>query len=199
VALTTGCNSGPARLQPPGIDADDAAAEALEMYDSDGDGLIAGAELTKANGLQAAMKTLDTDGDGKVSALEIAARIRSWQASKAGISSILCYVTLDGKPLEGATVTFEPESFLGEEVQTAIGPTNFNGVAAPYIPKEKRPTPDMPPGLQLGFYRVKVSKVVNGQETIPAKYNAETILGQQVANDDPAILRHRVELKLDKR
>jgi hypothetical protein len=194
-----GCSSGPSRLVPPSISASGAAEQAMEMYDVDSDGYIAGDELKQAHGLRAAMKTVDTDNDEKISELEIAERIRVWQSTKAGISSILCSVTMDGKPLEGATVTFEPEPFLGDEIQTASGPTNYNGTAAPYIPKENRPQADMPPGLQLGFYRVKISKLVNGKEIIPEKYNSETTLGQQVANDDPAILKRQVVFKLKKR
>ena len=194
-----GCSGGPSRIVPPSISASGSAKRAMEMYDTDGNGLLSEAELAKAPALRAAIKTLDTDGDGKVSEDEIATRIRSWQASRAGISSVLCYVTLNGRLLPNATVTFEPEPFLGGEIQTASGVTNFNGVASPYIPKENRPSPDMPPGLQLGFYKVRVSKIVNGKETIPSRYNSETVLGQQVANDDPAILSHRILLKLKSR
>ena len=57
----------------------------------------------------------------------------------------------------------------------------------------------MPAGIQLGFFKIRVSKMVNGKETIPAKYNAETTLGQQIAGDDPAILRHRIDVKLSRR
>jgi hypothetical protein len=46
---------------------------------------------------------------------------------------------------------------------------------------------------------VKVSKTVNGKETIPAIYNAETILGQQIAPDDPAFTNQRIKLDLKSR
>ena len=46
--------------------------------------------------------------------------------------------------------------------------------------------------MHLGFYKVKISKRVNGKETIPAKYNEATLLGQEVAPDVPKILNNRV-------
>ena len=194
--LTAGCNSGAARITPPGIDASDSAEQAMELYDTNADGVIAGDELEKAHSLRAAMKTIDTNGDGQISESEIADRILSWQASKAGLTVITCLVKLNGRPLPEATVTFEPEPFLGGEIQTAIGTTNYHGVAMPTIPKEKRPMSDMPPGIQLGFYKVRISKQANGQETIPAKYNSETILAQQVSSDDPAVLGRQIVFNL---
>jgi hypothetical protein len=199
LVVCVGCGGGPSRILPPHIDADDSAEQAMEMYDTDGDGLLSAAELEAVPGLKAAMETLDTDKDGKASELEIAERIRFWQASKGGVTSTNCHVFMDGKPLEGATVTFDPESFLGEEIQAAVGTTNFRGAAGPSIPKENRPIADMPPGMQLGTYRVRISKLVDGEETVPAKYNAETTLGQQVSTDDPAIVGRRVIFKLQSR
>ena len=49
--------------------------------------------------------------------------------------------------------------------------------------------PNMPGGLQTGFYRIHVSKKVNGQETIPAHYNTETTLGHQIAIDDEGLAK----------
>jgi hypothetical protein len=149
--------------------------------------------------LKAATEMLDTDGDGQVSASEIAERIRTWQTTKAGLISFLCRVTLNGQPLEGATVTFEPESFLGNDMQTAIAVTGSNGFGSPSIPKENRPSPTTPSGLQLGFYRIRISKLVNGEETIAAKYNTETTLGLQATGDDPAVVGRRVRFNLTKR
>jgi hypothetical protein len=199
VAALGGCSSGPSRIEPPRIDADEAAAEAMETYDKDGDGSVDAAELDAAPSLKAAMATLDADKDGKVTAAEVTERIETWQATRGGITSVLVYVTLDGRPLPEATVTFEPELFLGEEIQAAAGVTNLEGVAAPIIPKENRPAPTTPPGMQIGLYKVRVSKKVNGSETIPARYNVETTLGQQVAPDDPAVMRHRIEFDLKSR
>jgi hypothetical protein len=64
------------------------------------------------------------------------------------------------------------------------------------IPKDQRPTPDTPPGLQLGFYKVRISKQVGGKESIPAIYNSETTLGQQISPDDPALLKQNLRFDL---
>ena len=199
LALAIGCSGGPSRVVAPSIDPEDAAEQAMEMYDTDGDGFVADSELDSAPGLKAAMTTLDTDGDGKVSAEEVAERVRAWQQTNVGITSIRCKVLMNNRPLQGATVTFDPEEFLGDNIKSAVGISGPLGELTPKIPKENRPRPDSPPGLQLGLYQVRVSKMVNGKETIPAKYNTETIFGQEVSNDDPAIQGHRVIFKVTKK
>lgn len=196
LAALAGCSSGPGRVSQASISPSGAAAGALELYDKDGDGFIAGAELDAAGPLKAAMATLDLDKDGKVSEDEIVKRIEKWRSTTVGITSIDCRVTLDGKPLEGATVTFEPEPYLGDGLITAIGETAFGGICNPSIPKENRPSPDWPSGIQYGLFKVRVSKQANGAETIPAKYNTETILGQQIAFDDPALKSQLIKLDL---
>jgi hypothetical protein len=103
---------------------------------------------------------------------------------------------MDGRPLEGAEVTFEPAPFLGDNIKAAVDVTSPAGFAQPSIPADQRPTKDTPAGFQLGLYRVRVSKKVNGQETIPAKYNTETTLGQQIATDDPAVASQKVRFAL---
>ncbi len=197
--LFASCSSGPSRIEPPSISASGSAQQAMKLYDTDGDGFLAETELEAVPGLKAAIATLDTDKDSKVSAEEIAERIRTWQSSQIGVARVLCSVTLNGQPLGDATVTFEPESFLGDQIQPGDGVTDAYGAAYPRIPKDKRPLPDMPPGLQLGFYRVKVSKPVGGKETIPAMYNTETTLGQQIAPDDPIMMSHKIQFKLKSR
>lgn len=191
-----GCSSGPAAVEPPSIDADGAAAGAMEMYDKDGDGYIAGSELEAAPELAAAMATLDENNDEKVTAEEITNRILSWQKSRAGMTAIRVLVKLDGRPVEGATVEFVPASYLGDEVKAAKGVTSLDGIANPLIPKEQRPTPDTPPGVQFGLYRVKISKSQGGSDLFPARYNEETVLGQQIAGDDPAVIKQLAEFEL---
>ncbi len=191
-----GCSRAPAPVKAPRINASQAAAEAMRLYDTDKSGLLEGSELDRASGLKAAMATLDTDGDLKVSADEIEARIQSWQSSAVGIAAIMCQIDLDGEPLNDAAVSLEPEPFLGADIQAAHGTTNFDGLVVPSIPADRRPTADTPEGVQLGFYKIRISKLVDGRESIASRYNAETILGQQIANDDPAMARHRIVVHL---
>ena len=196
LAPICGCGGGPSAVLPPKIDASNAAALAMEAYDTDGNGFVEGEELENAPGLRAALTTLDLDKDGKVDENEVAERILAWRSTDVGITTIQCSVMLDGRPLSGASITFDPEEFLGEEIQAATAKTGPLGEFFPLIPKENLPTPTTPVGIQIGLYKVRVSKVVNGEEQIPAKYNTETVLGQEVSNDDPAIRRHSVVFKL---
>ncbi len=180
-----GCSRTPSRIHPPAIDASAAGKLALQQYDKDGDGLIKGQELSKAPALKAAIENLDTNDDGGVSADEITARVKAWQKSNVGKTSLSCTVTYRGGPLQGATVKFVPEKFLGDEIQTATGETDQSGVAVLSVPLD----PDRPgdvSGVQCGLYRVVITK----QNTnIPAKYNTQTILGQEVADDCPQVRR----------
>jgi hypothetical protein len=168
----------------------------MKDFDKDGDGFIAGSELDATPGIKAAMATIDADKDGKVTADEIAQRIKAWQATRYGIMSLAFAFTLDGRPLTDGDVTFEPEPFLADAIKVGVGNTGPGGGTTISIPKDQRPAKDTPVGLQLGLYRVRVSKKVNGQETIPAKYNADTTLGQQVSMDDPAVSGHRLRFDL---
>src|SRR5262249_43996123 len=154
--IAAGCSGGPSRVQPPSISASGAASKAMSLYDKDGDGFIAGAELEAVPGIKAAMSTIDANNDGKVSAEEIADRIKAWQATRYGIISLTFGFTLDGKPLEGADITFEPESFLGDNIKAGAGNTGPGGSTGISIPKDQRPRSDTPAGLQLGLYRVRV-------------------------------------------
>ena len=43
------------------------------------------------------------------------------------------------------------------------------------------------PGIYLGFYRVRISKQVDGKETVPARYNTESELGYEATDDIPEV------------
>jgi hypothetical protein len=192
LVMTASCAGGPAPVRPPAIDASEAGELAIDEYDTSGDGAVSGQELEAAPGLKAALSRLDTNGDKRVSAEEVTARIEHWQATGMGLTSFGFTVTLDGRPLEGASVTLEPEAFLGDDIRSAVATTDMFGTAGPSVPKEQRPTAATPPGVQLGLYRVKISKLVGGNETVPARYNTHTTLGQEVSPDVPEIANRRV-------
>ena len=172
-----GCSDRPSRVHPPSINASSAGDDAMVAYDTNGDGLISGQELDKVSALKSAMKNLDSNGDKSVSSEEVTERIEAWQKTRIGRMSLSCTVKWRDRPLEGATVTFVPEKFLGEEIKGAIGTTNKNGQAFLSIPDTT------PPGVACGLYRVEISTKKDGKELVPAKYNTETILGQEVALD----------------
>jgi hypothetical protein len=201
IALVTlligACNYGPAAIKPPSIDPDGSAEQAMEMYDANGDGRIAADELEKAPGLKAALKRMDSNADQAVDADEIASRIRIWQGTRLGVLPLGLTVIFDGRALEGATVTLEPESFLGSDIKASIATTDEFGGSGPSVPKEQRPDPERTPsGVQLGLYRVKISKVVGGKELIPSKFNVNTTLGQEIAPDVPELASMRLKYVL---
>ena len=176
-----GCSRGPGRLHMPPISASSAGSEAIEMYDTDQDGKISGTELDKCPALKAAMAQIDTTGEGAITADQIAERIKAWQNSKLGRMSLSCTVLRNGRPLPDAEVRLVPEKFLGENVKTAKGKTDRNGVAMISVETTDRSDP---PGVAPGLYRVEITKA---GENIPAKYNAQTTLGQEVALDAAGI------------
>jgi hypothetical protein len=168
----------------------------MELYDGNGDGKVAGAELDKVPAIKAALPRLDTDNDGGVSADEVAARVNAWKEMRSALATVRCHIMLDGHPLVGAKVTFEPEPFLGDEIKTASATTNPYGDVAPTVPPEERPESGLPGGVHFGLYKVRISKIANGKETIPAQYNTETTLGQEVSYDDPSMKNNSMAFAL---
>jgi hypothetical protein len=172
------------RVFPPNIDAAAAGAEAIKQFDTDHDGKISGEELDKCPGLKAAIDNIDRSGNEEITAEKITARIKAWQDSKLGRMSLACRVTHNGEPLAGAIVKFVPEKFLGDNLKVATGKTDAHGMAMLSIPATSGDGPRLPPGVAPGFYRVEITKV---GEDIPAKYNTETVFGQEVAIDAKGI------------
>jgi hypothetical protein len=180
VALA-GCSGRRSPVLPPALKPQEAAQAALAAYDADGDGVLSAEELRKAPGLRAA----DRNKDGRVTAEEIAERIAQWQADDIGMTTVVCTVLFDGRPLEGATVTFVPEAFQGEAVKPASGVTQASGRTGLVIDDELLPRDQKGlRGVQPGFYRVEIT---HPSIPIPARYNTETTLGYEVhyGGEDP--------------
>jgi hypothetical protein len=176
---------GPRRIYPPAINAAAAGAKAIELYDADKDGKLSGKELDKCPGLKAAIDKVDPDGKGEITAAMITERIKAWQRSRLGRMSLACTVLHNGKPLAGAVVRFVPEKFLGLKGDKWIGTgkTDDNGMAMISVPTSG--AREDPPGVPPGFYRVEITKE---GEKLPAKYNADTVFGQEIANDAAGIM-----------
>ena len=179
--VVAGCSGRPSRVYPDAV-ASDAPQKAMDLYDTDKDGFIDGAELDKVPGLKAALKQVDTNGDGKISADEIAARIQVWRDSRLGRTTLSVPVKHNGAPLVGAKVRLVPESFLGSGLRAGEGTTDARGVASVSAPPRK--AGDVP-GLSPGFYRVEITKE---GENIPAKYNTATTLGLEVGPLDQDVI-----------
>jgi hypothetical protein len=177
-----GCRDVPDRVHLPSIDANDAGIACLEQYDTNSDGKIDADELNDAPSLRSALGRLDSDTDGAVSAAEITARIERWQEINVGLTQVNCQVSYNGQPLVGATITFEPEEFLGDGVQACIGLTNQQGNTMLSIPGAQHNLPGGAPG----FYRIKIT---SPNIELPEEYNTRTTLGAEIASDSAAVER----------
>ena len=192
-----GCDRKPERAEVPSLDPAAIAAGAMSAYDTNGDGNIAGDELEKAASVidhpDLPVKLIDKNGDNQISKEEIQNRVQQWIDSKVGILSFHCVVKMDGKPLEGATVKYVPEPFMGGVVEEATGVTDAAGAAVIAIAQDKLPANLKGiNGIRSGFYKVEITHPTT---TIPAKYNTETILGQEVASDGAASINVVHDLK----
>jgi hypothetical protein len=172
-----GCSRGPAAVPPPYIDADGAADEAIELYDANHDDALGKNELANCPAVAGKLAVYDQNGNGSVERDEIAKRLTQLLSSNIALTRLQCRVKYRGRPLRDATVTLEPEAYLGDEVRTATGVTDERGVAAPSIPKE-----DMPENLRrMAYVHCGTFKVRITHPTIklPARYNTATELGYE--------------------
>jgi EF hand len=170
-----GCSDSSSRLTMPSYSPTDAAHQAIADYDKNGDGVLDARELEKCPPLKNALKDLDRNKDGKLSADEIAAALEDFRASGIVLTTVSCTVKLDNEPLPGATVTLVPEMFLGPAFKPATGVSGASGSI--HFKTEGQSLP----GVAFGFYRIEVSKKDEaGNETIPAKYNTRTTLGEAI-------------------
>jgi len=188
--IQSGCIRSPSRIVPPSIDADAAGQEAIKMYDTNKDGKISGAEFDKVPSLKQLLPGVKSLRDKGVTAADITARLKAWQATRVGrIGSVNCHITRNGKPLAGAEVKFVPEKFLGTNMPVCTGTTGLDGYASMSAPVSG---PDDVPGVPPGFYRVEVTKP---GENIPAKFNTQTIFGDEVAPDIMRMTGYDFDLK----
>jgi EF hand len=182
VAVAGGCSDRTVRV--PSMDPTGAANRALREYDADKDGALAGAELAKCPGLKDGLARIDTNGDGRITADELAARLRQYEADKAGLLYLNAAVTLDGKPLADAVITLVPEKFMASGVKPAKGVTGASGSCEFQIEGKEYP------GIHPGIFRIEVSKKdARGEETIPAKYNTQTTLGIEAGKGNPHLFQ----------
>ncbi len=179
----SGCLGQPSRIAPHGIDAVAAGQEAIKMYDTNKDGKISGAELDNVPSFIKGLPNFKSTKEKGVTAADITARIKAWQQTKIGrCGGVIVKVTRNGKPLEGADVKFVPEKFLGGNLPVSTGTTESDGSA---LMSEPISGPGDPPGVPPGYYRVEIT-MPNG--SIPAKYNTQTIFGEEIY---PDIMRTR--------
>lgn len=186
--LSVGCSNGPTAIPALKVDSKKTCTRALELHDADQDGSLSNDELKTSPGLNYVVARADTDSDGTLSNDELVALFDGWNAKSIGLLTLRCNVTKNRRPVAGATVRLVPEEFLDRQVETAVGLTDEFGDAFLSVPKDKRPIADSPPGVQIGLYRVVISKKKGDKESIASKYNVETVLGQEVSFDDPGVM-----------
>jgi hypothetical protein len=173
--LAAGCSRGGGQGTPE-LSPREAADQAVAEYDANKDGALDAKELEACPGLRSALKRTDKDSDNRLTADEIAERLTLFH-DQGMLGDVSVAVTLDGRPLAGATVTLVPEKFMGPAVKPATAVTDNEGTGffktegTDYIQ------------VAFGYYRVQVSKNVQGKEVVPAKYNTQTGLGQEVSPD----------------
>ncbi len=179
----TGCTPDPVDV--PYVNASSAASAAIKQYDSNSDGQLSEEELIKAPGIKAALATTDSDSDRALTHGELKNRIAKIVGDEVGMMSLQVRITYDGKPLPDATVRFVPESCLGAAFKTGVATTDAQGMAVMRGEGE-----GALPGMQCGWFRAEISKKdAGGTETIPARYNQQSILGAEVAEDVPNLER----------
>lgn len=182
LVATTGCRYRLPALKPPKFDPEAAASAAMEAYDTNADGRIDKTELESAPAIRFSLGRIDSDDDDEVTAEELSRMIQEkWIDAGGGVMRVGVIVKLNRRPVSGATVTFEPEDFLGDVIHAASGETDSDGYAPMSMSEEHMPHENVRSGVSPGLYLVRISKEVNGKELIPAKYNTETILGIEVA------------------
>jgi hypothetical protein len=194
LALLVGCDVAPQRVMPPEINAIAAGKAAVDLYDTNRNGRIDGSELDQAPSIKSALERIDANGDHEVSASEITSRIYQWQESRMGLVGCSVRITSNGEPLEGITVAFMPEKFLGSNIKPAVGKTNHEGLAMLAVEDPELRARHLA-GAQFGLYRVEITG--NDEKSIASQFNTETTLGEEVATDAECarhILKYDVEI-----
>jgi hypothetical protein len=181
--LLAGCPRASTEISMPKWDAGAAADSALATYDANGDQKLSREELKKSPGLLSALKSLDRDSDGSLSGEELKLGLHQIRQQEAALVEIACTVRRNGQALEGATVTFVPEAFMGEDVKPATGVTGRDGTTFPSVGQEEIPAEyrGRVQGVPCGVFRVTVT---HPKASIPAKYNTQTELGRVVSRRD---------------
>jgi hypothetical protein len=151
------------------------AKAAMQEFDKNGDGFLDTTELNACPGLKSSLGELDKNNDRKLSADELKSRFATYKAVGVGAISVGCTVSMNGRPLGGATVTFTPEACMLGVIKHATATTLGDGSVVDFQIEGVTQS-----GLPAGLYKVAISKIDAGMETVPARYNSATTLGCEV-------------------
>lgn len=185
-ALVIGCSGRPSRVAAPAVDANNAAQSAMELYDSNADGVLNSEELAACPPLVYAMGAYDTDHDGAMSQAELVAGIAGWTRRGVGATAVPFTVKLDGKPLQGAEIKLTPVPFLNGAVAPASGTSDEGGSGSLQITGDRPANiPANLPLIQPGLYLVEIT---HPTIPIPDVYNKASTLGLEagIAGQNPS-------------
>jgi hypothetical protein len=151
-----------------------AAGKAISLYDANNDGAIDAEEGASCPPLASSIRSYDADGDGRLTSEEIANRLKQLFDSSSNLAEVSLTVTLEGRPLSGATVRLRPVDFLAGAIPPAEGETDDAGVASPTIGDERLPEDFRGlPLVQHGLYYVEIT---HPERQLPGRYNTATEL-----------------------
>ena len=172
LVVLSGCSNQPPRVAAPDIDPAQVARKAIELYDRDQNGLLNDAEFS--NAFRALAATADENDDAKLSVAEITQRLQEHVDDRVGLQDIGGIVTLNNRPLLDAVVTFTHDPAFEGVLTEARGTTDAVGfVQLSHADSEL-------PGVKPGLYRIEVSKIEQGRELVPARFNKQSQLGIEV-------------------
>lgn len=175
--LAAGCSR--VAVKAPSFDPAEASQAALAELDANHDGVLDATELANCPSLLTAQAAIDEDGDGRITKAELVARLKSYRGLVGALKMFACRVLLNDQPLANASITLEPEKFLGPTFTPADGTTTSQGDAVVSATDVKAKGFS---GVYCGLYRVRISaKDPSGKERVPDKYNTATTLGLEVA------------------
>jgi hypothetical protein len=185
IAAIAGCSSAPERVKAPRIDPSNAAQQAMELYDTNHDGKLSQEELARCPGVLINLERYDANHDKMIDEEEFRTHLAQLLKSGTGATELACIVVFKGKPLTGAKVVFEPEAYLGNEIQSAVGITNNYGSAPLGMPPDHAPaTLKNMKLIQYGTFKVRIT---HPTIDIPPKYNTETTLGYETTPGEPTV------------
>jgi hypothetical protein len=188
IAASAGCG-GSSKPSAASVDPEAAAGRAVELYDANSDGGIDAQEAaSKCPPLAGAFAKFDADSDGKVTSAEISARLGTLSRAAVGV---VCTVTQNGRPLEGAVLKLRPAEMFDDSLLPAQGTTDSLGRATPTVGDEHLPAKLA--GMSLMYPGLYHAEITHPQMEIPARYNTATELGCEV---DP-LSRTGIEVAFD--
>ncbi|MCO6043112.1 hypothetical protein NG895_04270 [Aeoliella sp. ICT_H6.2] len=184
LAMDIGCSGQPAALRTE-FAPSQMATDALAAYDANSDGQLAGEELDAAPAIKKNLALYDKDGNGSVAEEELEARFEAWDGAGVAFRRLDVKLTLDGRPLQNATITFEPEVYMTDWVRPATGTTGKSGmakmsVAAEDLPAELKSRGQNMKGVYVGAYKVKVE---HPSSRLPEGYRSGALLGEETSRD----------------